>query len=572
MTEKNLFKQIIKEFLFSSFIFRSKDKLKILILIFMIIIATGVELFSISLFIPLISSILGGEIGKDYLVFFNSIFNISHYSPIFFVIVICFIYFIKFLYLSFLNIFKNNFLFNFNYYLSSVLSKNYISQDYLFFLRNKSSDLIRNVLVETNFLTSRILSCSIQLISDLFLLLTFFIFLLFVETTGTIIVTAILILSCTIYLLLIKKKLVIWGNTRFIEEGKRLKFLQDLFFPIKEIKILQGENFFLNRFLYSHKKTNTISKYDSIIGSLPRLALEFLFIIGFTILILIMYSSLKNSEQILITLGIFAIAAFKLLPTFNSILNSIQKISLGRFSFFKILEQLKNSNLINKDVYIDGQINFNESIELKNVEFSYGDTQIKNLKKTNICIKKGTIHGIYGKSGTGKSTMLNIIVGLLKPSSGEVLVDGIKIKNNLKAWQSMIGYLPQDTFLLNEKVKNNIALGIDDNLIKSDILLEAMQKSNSYEFIKNLPKKEETIIGGEGDGLSGGQKQRIGIARTLYRNSKLLIFDESTSSLDSDNEQIVLNTLLNLKKEKTIIIVSHKKSSLGICDEVTELQ
>ena len=186
--------------------------------------------------------------------------------------------------------------------------------------------------------------------------------------------------------------------------------------------------------------------------------------------------------------------------------------------------------------------------------------------------KKGTIHGIYGKSGTGKSTMLNIIVGLLKPSSGEVLVDGIKIKNNLKAWQSMIGYLPQDTFLLNEKVKNNIALGIDDNLIKSDILLEAMQKSNSYEFIKNLPKKEETIIGGEGDGLSGGQKQRIGIARTLYRNSKLLIFDESTSSLDSDNEQIVLNTLLNLKKEKTIIIVSHKKSSLGICDEVTELQ
>ena len=205
MTEKNLFKQIIKEFLFSSFIFRSKDKLKILILIFMIIIATGVELFSISLFIPLISSILGGEIGKDYLVFFNSIFNISHYSPIFFVIVICFIYFIKFLYLSFLNIFKNNFLFNFNYYLSSVLSKNYISQDYLFFLRNKSSDLIRNVLVETNFLTSRILSCSIQLISDLFLLLTFFIFLLFVETTGTIIVTAILILSCTIYLLLIKK-------------------------------------------------------------------------------------------------------------------------------------------------------------------------------------------------------------------------------------------------------------------------------------------------------------------------------------------------------------------------------
>ena len=194
--------------------------------------------------------------------------------------------------------------------------------------------MIRNVLVETNFLTSRILSCSIQLISDLFLLLTFFIFLLFVETTGTIIVTAILILSCTIYLLLIKKKLAIW-DTRFIEEGKRLKFLQDLFFPIKEIKILQGENFFLNRFLYSHKKTNTISKYDSIIGSLPRLALEFLFIIGFTILILIMYSSLKNSEQILITLGIFAIAAFKLLPTFNSILNSIQKISLGRFSFSK---------------------------------------------------------------------------------------------------------------------------------------------------------------------------------------------------------------------------------------------
>lgn len=133
MTEKNLFKQIIKEFLFSSFIFRSKDKIKIFILIFMIIIATGVELFSISLFIPLISSILGGEIGKDYLVFFNSVFNINHYSPIFFVIVICFIYFIKFLYLSFLNIFKNNFLFNFNYYLSSVLSNNYISQDYLFF-------------------------------------------------------------------------------------------------------------------------------------------------------------------------------------------------------------------------------------------------------------------------------------------------------------------------------------------------------------------------------------------------------------------------------------------------------
>ena len=572
MVEKNFLTQLIKEFFFSNYIFRPKDKVKILILIFMIIIATAVELFSISLFIPLISSILGGDIGKNYLNFFNKLFNINQYSPIFFVIVICFIYFIKFLYLSFLNIFKNNFLFSFNFYLSSVLSKNYISQNYLFFLKNKSSELIRNVLVETNFLTSRVLSCSIQLISDLFLLITFFTFLLFIETLGTIIVTSILIFSCTIYFLLIKKKLAIWGNTRFIEEGKRLKFLQDIFFPIKEIKILQGENFFLNRFLTSHKKTNTISKYDSIIGSLPRLALEFLFIIGFTILILIMYSSLKNSEQILITLGIFAIAAFKLLPTFNSILNSVQKISLGKVSFFKILEQLKNSNYISKDFITDKPINFNQVIELKNVEFSYGDEKIKNLKNTNIFIKKSTIHGIYGRSGAGKSTILNIIVGLLEPSKGEVLVDGISIYNNLKAWQSVIGYLPQDTFLLNDKVKNNIALGINDNEIDNDILKEAMKKSNSYEFIQRLPKGEETIIGGEGDGLSGGQKQRIGIARTLYRNSKLLIFDESTSSLDSDNEQMVLNTLYKLKSEKTIIIVSHKKSSLDICDEVTEIK
>ena len=220
------------------------------------------------------------------------------------------------------------------------------------------------------------------------------------------------------------------------------------------------------------------------------------------------------------------------------------------------------------------KINFSNHILLKNISFSYKDRNKKNMlfERINLKIKKGEFIGIKGKSGSGKSTLMDIMLGLIKPTKGKIFVDNHEIKKNKILWQNTVSHIPQDIILLDESIKNNIALGEVSSEISKKQLNEAIKKSRLTDFIKKLPKKTNTIVGERGSKISGGERQRIGIARALYRNSEVLFLDETTSNLDKSTEIEFLKSINRIKKEKTIILISHSDTALKYCDKIYELK
>ena len=214
------------------------------------------------------------------------------------------------------------------------------------------------------------------------------------------------------------------------------------------------------------------------------------------------------------------------------------------------------------------RLSFNSSIEINNVSFSY-DKESQLLNNLNFKINSGDLIGVYGKSGRGKSTLIDIITGLIKPQSGEILCDKVSIYNNIKSWQSIIGYVPQSVYLLDDTILKNIVF--EPNQLNSDKLNIVLDQSGLKDWVESLPNGLSTVVGDEGAKVSGGQKQRIGIASSLYKDSKILILDEPTSSLDIDTENSIINNIVQLKGEKTIILISHKMSIIERCDKIIKL-
>lgn len=553
----------------------SKFRVSFFILVLLILVSTIFETLSLGLFIPVINTIFDpeflNEISKKLNInFINSISKEYYFIVVLGLLLIC--YFLKFIYLIFFNIYKNTLLFKFNAFISNKLLEIYISNNYSFFLEHNKSKLLRNIITETSSFTSRAINARIQLLADILLIIFFLIFLIFIEPIATILVFLFFISVSTVFYINAKKKLKNWGEERFRHEGLKFQFIEEIFNGIKEIKIFNNELFFLTKFVKSNNKTNLYSKNEAILGSLPRIGLELLSMVSFALLCTIMFFQEKEIKHIIIVLGIFAISAFRLLPCVNSILSSLQKIKFGEISIKTLMKEFKlnlqsNIKSLNKKKY-----KLKSKIEFKNVSFKYNKSSKFSISNLNFVIKKNEIKGIFGKSGAGKSTTLDLLAGLIIPTKGEILVDKININTLDKEWINSISYVSQSIFLLNDTIKNNIALGSEKEKIDSSLLNICIKQSNLSDLINRLNQGIETIIGGEGIRLSGGEIQRLGIARALYKKSDILILDEATSALDFENEQIFLNTIKKLKKEKTIIIVSHKKSSLDICDEVIEIK
>ena len=304
---------------------------------------------------------------------------------------------------------------------------------------------------------------------------------------------------------------------------------------------------------------------------MPRLLLEFLGILTFLIIFYILIGQSSDPKNILPEAGVFFIAFFRMMPSANKILVSIQSLNFAKVSIDLLEKELINTkNNISKNVITnDVGFNFEEQIEIENLSFKYkNENKNYDLFNLNFKIKKGEILGITGPSGSGKSTLVDLILGFYNPNQGSIKVDGKSINLNLSSWQNIIGYVPQSIFLIDDTIKENIILSDNSNTIDDQRLKNATEKSELNPFINNLDRKLETIVGERGSRISGGQLQRIGIARALYKKSKLLIFDEATNALDKKTEDSILQTIFELKNDYTSIIVSHDKDCLKKCDRV----
>ncbi len=359
--------------------------------------------------------------------------------------------------------------------------------------------------------------------------------------------------------------------------------LKETFNSIKEIKVFGSENYFINKFDNDLYKYSRSSRNQSIIAHFPKIFFEYLLVIIFVILIFIFQLKGTSNSNILINITLFAAVSIRLIPSLSRLSTHVQGIIFYKPSVDILFDEISkiDPNTIEKHSYL-GNIDENDKnfklekfISIKNLDFSYSNKgEVKKIVENLNCnFYKNNIIGIFGQSGEGKTTLVDIISGLLKPEKGEILIDGAKNLNDRnirRKWVKKIGYVTQNIYLLNDTVKQNILYDTKD--FDYEKFQFAIKQSKFNEVLENLPNKEETIISENGINLSGGQIKRLALARALYRNPDLLILDETMSSLDQENQDNVLSNLTKLKKNKIIIIISHNKGIIKYCDELFYLQ
>ena len=341
---------------------------------------------------------------------------------------------------------------------------------------------------------------------------------------------------------------------------------------LKEIKIFGRENFFIRKYQkYNSSSADILASVMKHRG-VPKLLMESLAVISILSLVIFMLKFGSDMNDFLISLGLFSAIAFKIFPALARLLSSLQVLKYSEPIINLMYEELVKTHPYYNMPMSSSKFFKNSESELQDITIS--SLCFNHLNKPNIInnlylkIKSGSMIGILGPSGVGKSTFLDIFMGLLKPSEGKIFYGNQSIYNDLDKWRKNIGYVPQNIYLTDDSLKNNIAYGINEELINENLLDDAINKSQLKEFIHNLPEKLNTQIGERGIRISGGQKQRIGIARALYHNPQILVFDESTSSLDNKTEEKIIEAINKLRKSKTIIIVSHRQSTLKECDEI----
>jgi len=372
-------------------------------------------------------------------------------------------------------------------------------------------------------------------------------------------------------------KKIITKRAKIFQEksAERLQILNQSFYSIKEIKIFNKLNFFNKIFDKNTKVMEEIGLFTTFISSIPRHIYEIIAIIMILFFTLTLVIMDRPQSSIIPIVSLLVASGGRFIPAFNMISSSMSSISFTQPMFDKVILYLNSLNelnakkklkQINQDNSDEAEIVYNNKIQINNLSFHYHGKKI--LENSSFSIKQGSTIGIIGKSGEGKSTLINLIVGLLKPSSGEILVDDQNIDQNLINWQKKIGYIPQDVYLMDDTIKSNICFGLEEEEIDNKNFNKAIEQAQITKFVNSLDEKEYTKIGNLGSRISGGQKQRIAIARALYLNPEILILDEATSSLDMDNENKILSEINQIKANKTIILISHRKNTLASCNYI----
>ncbi|MGY8923631.1 MAG: ATP-binding cassette domain-containing protein, partial [Flavobacteriales bacterium] len=365
-----------------------------------------------------------------------------------------------------------------------------------------------------------------------------------------------------------------WGKVREQIDSKSSKIVIEGLSGIKEVILLGKQSFFENQLENMNSSKASMNSKALTLRQIPRYFLELLSVFSLIIFVFILLIQSKNVDNVIVTLGIFVAATFRILPSINRILSSLQNIKYYQSSIDVLYKEFefinKKKDFFKRDII---RLAPNKSIDINQLCFIYPQTKKIILDNVTLKLQTGTTTGIIGVSGSGKSTLINIIVGLLKPSSGEILIDdNSNIQNNLDSWQNGIGYVSQDVFLSDQSILMNIAFGIKQESIDYKLIDKVLEQAQLSELILTLPEGYQTKVGERGVQLSGGQRQRIGIARALYRRPSILVLDEATSSLDVKTEEEIMMSVDNLKGQMTIIIVTHRLITLKNCDEIFSIK
>ena len=546
----------------------------LIILTFLLFFGMFLEVFGLGVLIPALSILLDPEAIEKTIILRDIRFFLSDLSYQKFIILflcsIVFVYVIKAFFLILLTHKQNRFLANTITSISNNLLNNYLSQPYNFHLNRNTAELVKNIQIEVNFLNSYLMAL-LTIVIESAIVISIIIFLLYIEPLGAIAIGTFYGILSMSFFNFTKKKLKLMGDLRQELDAEMSKIALESLGGIKDLIILNKAKYFMNYFSHQNFLKAKVMANQGTISQIPRFYLELISIIGLVSFLIIMILQGKSTETLIVVLGVFVAATFRMIPSLNRIISASQNIKYFSSSLELVCKELNEFDEKNQ-LNIDKQtVNFIDSIVIENLSFNY-NKEISILDNLNLTINKGLTIGIIGESGSGKSTLIDLIIGLLEPTNGLIKIDGQSHLQTSQGWRNKIGYVSQSIYLMDESIKKNIALGCQEDEIDEVKILKIIEQVQLTKYINTLQEGIHTRVGERGVQLSGGQRQRIGIARALYNNPEVLILDEATSALDLETESEVMKSIKTLKGHKTIIIIAHRIAALKDADVIYEIK
>ncbi len=461
-----------------------------------------------------------------------------------------------------------------NYNFARRLVEGYLHQPYSWFLNRHSADLGKTILAEVSLVIKSGLYSMLILIKEIVVAIALLSILIFVDPKLTLIVALALSSAYGLIYLFLRRSIKQMGKDRLESNKWLFTSVSEAFGAVKEIKVGGFEKIYIDKFAVPAKNLARINSLFGFIKQLPRFALEAIVFGGMLLVVLYLMAQFNSINKALPIIALYAYTGYRLMPALQQIFNSVTEIRYAIPSIDTMHNDIKNLKSFFTYSKNNDPLQFDNDITLKNINYDYPNANRTALKNLNLSIKSRTTVGIVGSTGSGKTTTVDIILGLLEAQQGSLEIDGIEIsKKNIRAWQKSIGYVPQNIFLADDTIAGNIALGVESKFIDQKNVERAAKIANIHKFvIDDLPKQYSTTVGERGIRLSGGQRQRIGIARALYHNPKVLILDEATSALDNLTEQTVMEEVKNIGKDLTIIIIAHRLNTVKKCDNIFLLE
>ena len=560
-----------------SYIFSKRDKYKIALLLCIMVAGSFLELLGVAVFQPFVNIIMMPDSIQEnpYLARIYQMFGCSTTESFLTVVAlgIIVIYVVKNVYLWV----EQNLIMKFTYgmqqKLSTRLLTTYLSEPYTFHLNKNIAELQRSMQEDTGLFT-QVLMHTLQLVAEVVVCIVLGVYLFTVSTSITVVIVGLLILCVVLFTKITKRFTEQLGKEAQVYKGKLYQWVNQSLGGVKEVKVLNREEFFVSSYKKYYGLYIKGVRINRLLSITPKYMVEAVCMTGLLIAIIIKLNFGHGElENFIPQLATFAVAAFRLLPSVgrinehvNNILYAVPSVDLI-YGDLKGIEDYQES----KGEEEGKEWSFEHGITAKHITYAYPNTDTNVLEDANCVIPKGKTVAFIGSSGAGKTTMADIILGLLAPQRGKILVDDIDVFKNLTMWHHQIGYIPQVIYLSDDTIRNNIAFGIHEDQIDEEAVRTALKKAQLAEFVDTLPDGLDTIVGDRGVRLSGGQRQRIGIARALYHDPEILVLDEATSALDNETETAVMEAIESLQGSKTMIIIAHRLTTIQNADIIYEV-
>lgn len=560
-----------------SYIFSKRDKYKIALLLCIMVAGSFLELLGVAVFQPFVNIIMMPDSIQEnsYLARIYQMFGCSTTESFLTVVAlgIIVIYVVKNVYLWV----EQNLIMKFTYgmqqKLSTRLLTTYLSEPYTFHLNKNIAELQRSMQEDTGLFT-QVLMHTLQLVAEVVVCIVLGVYLFTVSNSITVVIVGLLILCVVLFTKITKRFTEQLGKEAQVYKGKLYQWVNQSLGGVKEVKVLNREEFFVSSYKKYYGLYIKGVRINRLLSITPKYMVEAVCMTGLLIAIIIKLNFGHGElENFIPQLATFAVAAFRLLPSVgrinehvNNILYAVPSVDLI-YGDLKGIEDYQES----KGEEEGKEWSFEHGITAKHITYAYPNTDTNVLEDASCVIPKGKTVAFIGSSGAGKTTMADIILGLLAPQRGKILVDNIDVFKNLTMWHHQIGYIPQVIYLSDDTIRNNIAFGIHEDQIDEEAVKTALKKAQLAEFVDTLPDGLDTIVGDRGVRLSGGQRQRIGIARALYHDPEILVLDEATSALDNETETAVMEAIESLQGSKTMIIIAHRLTTIQNADIIYEV-